>query len=160
MSRRQRARECQREFERQVAEQRAERAKREAIRERGAFIIEADEYTLALIEQFGVTALRGQLAENDAAYRQEMRRWQQQHVRETLAEALKAARKRPAPSFRIVLYTEERQGWEARRVTYEPCLPGERVRPTSVRRRRALADLAKLGLAVEYVNPNESGDGA
>jgi|GEM_PF-2950238 len=148
-----------REFQRQVAEQKARREFEEERAAFGAFIMEADEHRLALIERFGVTALRGQLAENREAYRKETREWQRRHVRETLALALKCAQKGPAPSCRVVLYSEERQGWEAKRARYEKCLPGERVRPANRRRKQALAELAKLGIAVEYVNPNAAGDG-
>lgn len=146
MNRRQREREKQREFERRVAEQRAERARLDALRERGAFIMEADEYTLSLIEQFGVTALWFQRRENEEAYRMEVRRWQQQHVRRTFADALALAAKQTSPSFRIVLYNGECEGWRTE----------EYRREVAARRKRALADLAKLGIS----GPNASGDGA
>jgi hypothetical protein len=104
------------------------------MREFGAFIMEADEHRLALIERFGVKALRNQLAENRDAYRRETRRWQHQQARQTMQEALRlAARRPPPPSLRIVLYAPHR---------------------------RAVADLGKLGIPVEYATPNASGDGA
>ncbi|MFL5386503.1 MAG: hypothetical protein ACJ8GN_28635 [Longimicrobiaceae bacterium] len=143
------------EEERQLAEQ---RAKREAARELGAFLMDADEYRLGLIEQFGVTALRGQLAENATAYRKECERMQREHVRRTMADALKLAQAHPAPSFRIALYTEERQWrWSGGCTVLgdDPCMNGEYGRPYGTRHKRALAQLAKLGMAeVDYVNPN------
>jgi hypothetical protein len=148
------------EEERRLAEQ---RAKREAARELGAFLMEADEYRLGLIEQFGVTALRGQLAENATAYRKECERMQREHIRRTMADALKLAQAHPAPSFRIVLYTEER-GWRwsgGCTVLGDPCMNREYASTSfAMRRKRALADLGKLGVPVEYVNPNAEGDGA
>jgi hypothetical protein len=36
----------------------------------------------------------------------------------------------------------------------------EARRPDAVRRKQAIRDLAKLGLPVEYVNPDAAGDGA
>ena len=125
----------------------AQKAACEVARERGAFIMEADEHRLALIERFGVTALRAQLAENASAYRKEVQGMQREHARRTMADALVLARERPSPSFRIVFYAEPRRDWFGRADT-----------PADVRRRRAHADLAKLGLPVEYVNPNEAGD--
>lgn len=100
------------------------------MREFGAFIMEADEHRLDLIERFGVKALRNQLAENREAYRRETKRWQEHHARQTMRDALALARKAPVPaSCCIVLYKEHR---------------------------RALAELAKLGIPVKYVDPNAS----
>lgn len=118
----------------------------------------ADAYTVALIERFGIPAVRGQLAANVEDYRADVVRMQREHTRRMMADALALA-KAPAPSFRVALYSEEQQGWEAHRARYEQCLPGERVRPADKRRKQALAELAKLGMAVEYVNPNAAGDG-
>jgi hypothetical protein len=146
-----------REFQREVAEQRARRAylaEREAF---GAFIMEADEHRLALIEQFGATAVRGQLAENREAYRKETERWQQQQARETFALALRCAQKRPAVRGRVVLYSEER-GWRwsgGRTPLGDPCMNREYGPAFGTRHKRAIAELAKLGIPVEYVNPNE-----
>jgi len=141
------------EEERRLAEQ---RAKWEAARELGAFLMEADEYRLDLIEQFGVTALRALLAENATAYRKECERVQREHTRRTMADALKLAQAHPAPSFRIVLYTEER-GWRwsgGCTVLGDSCMNTEYATSFATRRKRALADLTKLGVPVEYVNPN------
>jgi len=146
------------EEERRLAEQ---RAKRDAARELGAFLMEAEDYRLGLIEQFGVTALRSQLAENATAYQKECERMQREHVRRTMADALKLAQAHPAPSFRIVLYTEERRwSWSSgRTVLGDPCMSGDTSTSVARRRKRALADLGNLGVPVEYVNPNAEGGG-
>ena len=123
----------EREFQREVAEQRARAAYERERAEYGAFIMEADEHRLALIEQFGATAVRVQLAENATAYRTEVQRMQREHARRTMADALALARAHPSPSFRIALYRENR---------------------------RAVSDLAKLGIPVEYVNPNAINEAA
>jgi hypothetical protein len=92
-----RARERAEDAERARAEveQSARRQIEESWREYGAFIMEADEHLLDLIERFGVKALRNQLGENRDEYRRETKRWQQQHARHTMADALKVARDHP-----------------------------------------------------------------
>jgi hypothetical protein len=76
-------------------EQHARRQVEESMREFGAFIMEADEDLLALIERFGVKAVRGQFAENRETYRRETKSWQQGHARQTMRDALKVAQKHP-----------------------------------------------------------------
>jgi transposase len=124
-------------------EQAAERARLEAVRALEAFVASADEHTRALIEQFGASAVRAQRAENEAADAKERQQAERQQARRTMADALALARANPSPSFRIVLYTERRRDFFG-----IPDVPAE------VRRKRTLADLEKLGIAVEYVNPN------
>lgn len=76
-------------------ERAAERDRREARLAAEQFLLGADAYTLALIEQFGIPAVRRQLAENVEAYRAEVEKMQQEHARRTMADALKIARKHP-----------------------------------------------------------------
>jgi hypothetical protein len=62
-----------------------------------------------------------------------------------------------------VLYTEERKWrWSGgSNVLGDPCMNREYASTSfATQRKRALADLAKLGVPVEYVNPNAEGDAA
>jgi hypothetical protein len=151
-----------REFRRQVDQERARKAVLREWEEYGAFVMDADQYILALIEQFGATAVRGQRSENEAAYRKDVVRMQREHARSTLADALKAAQRHAGDASRFVLYSEERKPWNRRSMLGDPCMAGEYGVPFAARRKRALADLAKLGISPECVNPNacnESGNG-
>lgn len=159
MSRRPSVQRRQREWEQCVAEQNAARAKREAIAELGAFIMDADEHTLGLVEQFGVTALRAQWSENAQSSRAEA----QDRIRGLMAATLKIVAEDRAHSARFVLYTEERRRWASDRTPLgDPGMSIEyTTRSAAVRRRQSERELAKLGIRPEYVNPNEAaGDGA
>lgn len=151
MSRRPSVQRQQREWEQRVAEQKAERARREAIAELGRFSIDADEHRLALIEQFGVSALRTQWEEN----RKAGAAGAQEHTRRGMADTLALAAKSNGHSARFVLYSEPRRyggrtvlGDAGMGIEYTPRSP-------AVRRRQAERELRKLGIQVEYVNPNE-----
>jgi hypothetical protein len=137
------------------------RAREEERRAAEAFLLGADDYTFALIERFGIPAVRRQLALNAEARIEEGERVAREHVRRTFADALALAAKHPSPSFRVVLYTEERDAWRRHSPLGDRCEP--RVynqRSPEVRRRQAERELRKLGVAVEYVDPNKCGDGA
>ena len=120
-------------------ERAAERARREARLAAEQFLLEADTYTFALIERFGIPAVRRQLAENVDAYRAEMQRVQREHARRTMADALKVAAAHPSPSFRIVLHSGECERWRT----------DEYRQDVAAWRKRAVSDLAKLGIPVE-----------
>jgi hypothetical protein len=158
MSRRRGVQRQQREWDEQVARERAERARRDGLREFGALLMSADEHTLALIEQFGMTALRAQWAENAKAYQQEVERMQRTRIRRAFADALALAQESAPVSARFVLYTESRRWWSPTNVLGQPCMSGHHDRP-EVARERARAELAKLGIDVEYANPNAAGEG-
>lgn len=122
-------------------ERAAKRAREEARHAAEAFLLGADEYTFALIERFGIPAVRRQLAENEEAYRKERQQVERMHTRRTFADALKLAKGRfspantsAAPSFRIVLYLDA----------------------DAERRVRAERELAALGVLADY---ERNGDG-
>jgi hypothetical protein len=116
-------------------ERAAERARREARLAAETFLLEADAFTFALIERFGIPAVRRQLAENVEAYRAECERARREHARRTMADALKVAAAHPSPSFRIMLHSGECERWRT----------AEYRSDVAARRKRAGSDLAKLG---------------